>query len=451
MEKLYKDARNLIDKVIQANLPGQAVRNALKNKTFSGNIYLLAIGKAAWTMAHSAWKELGDKIKKGIVITKYNHSFGDIPGLEIIEAGHPISDENSIAATEKAVSMAQNLSEGDELLFLVSGGGSALFEKPLPGLTLLDINKINSQLLACGADIIEINMIRKRLSSVKAGRFAQICAPAKVFTVVLSDVLGDRLDSISSGPASPDLSTVEEVLSIVEKYKLNISKTSDPVCVNEYLNKETPKSLDNTQTVITGSVRTLCNSAALIASEMGYTPHILCTEMNCEAREAGRMISAIAKQIDKAASYNEASGIYSESQRSEASNTENDILSEVASASAFKRPCAIIFGGETVVTVKGDGKGGRNQELVLSAAEGIEGIENLLIFSIGSDGTDGPTDAAGGIIDGGTIKRLKEKGIKLQETLNNNDSYKGLSAADALIITGPTGTNVNDLTVILCG
>lgn len=265
-------------------------------------------------------------------------------------------------------------------------------------------------------------MIRKHLSSVKAGKFAQICAPAKIYAVVLSDVLGDRLDTIASGPASPDSSTVEEVMNIANKYNLNFSNISDPSCVNEYLAKETPKSLDNVETVITGSVRTLCNSAALIASEMGYTPHILCTEMNCEAREAGRMLSAIAKQID---------------------NKDSD--------STFKRPCAIIFGGETVVTLRGKGKGGRNQELVLSAAEGIEGIENLVIFSIGSDGTDGPTDAAGGLADGNTKKRLKEKGLKLQEILNKNDSYNGLAAADALIITGPTGTNVNDLTVILCG
>ena len=414
MEKLYKDAKILIDRVIQANMPQQAVRNALKNHKFTGNIYLAAIGKAAWSMAHSAWEELGDRIKQGIIVTKYDHSFGEIPGMKIIEAGHPLSDENTIAGAKKAVEMAKGLKEGDELLFLISGGGSALFEDPLPGLTLADIVDINKQMLACGADVVELNMIRKRLSSVKAGRFAQICSPAKVFTVVLSDVLGDRLDSIASGPAAPDLFTVDDVKEVVKKYKLNINDT-----VKGYLAKETPKSLDNVESIITGSVRILCTSAAEVAAEMGYTPHLLCSEMNCEAREAGRLIASIARQIN-------------------------------GGTHMFKRPCAIILGGETVVTLKGKGKGGRNQELVLAAAEGIAGIDDLLILSVGSDGTDGPTDAAGGIVDGSTAQKLKEKGIKIRDVMDNNDSYNALAALDLLIKTGPTGTNVNDVAVILC-
>ena len=414
METLYRDAKLIIDQLIKENMPQQAVRNALKEYSFSGNIYLAAIGKAAWTMAHAAWEELGSKIKQGIIITKYDHSPGDIPGMEIIEAGHPISDENTMKGTKKVIEMAQGLGEGDELLFLISGGGSALFELPLPGLSLDDIVDINSQLLASGADIVEINMIRKRLSSVKAGRFAQICSPARVFTVVLSDVLGDRLDSIASGPAAPDMSTVDDVAEVVRKYNLTLSET-----MKEYLKKETPKSLENVKTVITGSVHTLCESAAAISASLGYTPRILCSEMNCEAREAGRLIASIAKQINK--------GDHS-----------------------FKRPCAVILGGETVVNLKGKGKGGRNQELVLSAAEGIAGLEKLLIFSVGSDGTDGPTDAAGGIVDGTTVKRLKEKGFNIQKILENNDAYTGLDAIDSLIKTGPTGTNVNDVTVILC-
>jgi len=400
MEKLYNDAKILIDRVIQANMPQAAVRNALKTHSFSGNIHLVAIGKAAWTMAHSAREELGDRIKRGIVITKYDHSKGEIPGMEIIEAGHPLSDENTIAGTKKAVELAKSLEATDELLFLISGGGSALFEEPMEGLTL--------------ADIVEMNMIRKRLSTVKAGRFAQLCEPAKVFTVVLSDVLGDRLDSIASGPAAPDMSTVAEVAAVVKKYNLTLSDT-----VMGYLGKDTPKSLDNVETVITGSVRTLCTSAAEVAAELGYTPHVLCSEMNCEAREAGRIMSSMAKQID--------GGSY-----------------------MFKRPCAVILGGETVVNLKGKGKGGRNQELVFAAAEGIAGLEKLLIFSVGSDGTDGPTDAAGGIVDGTTAKRLKEKGLNLRDILDNNDAYNGLAAVDGLIITGPTGTNVNDVAVILC-
>ncbi|MCL2231205.1 MAG: glycerate kinase [Treponema sp.] len=435
MEKLYNDAMQIIDKSIKENMPTEAVRNALKNHAFSGNIYLAAIGKAAWTMAYSAYEVLGERIKRGIAITKYGHSLGDIPGIEIIEAGHPLSDENTIAGTKKIIEMAQGLDSKDELLFLISGGGSALFEDPLPGITLAEIVEINSQLLACGSDIIEINMIRKRLSSVKAGRFAEICAPAKVFTVVLSDVLGDRLDSIASGPAAPDMSTTEDVMAVAEKYKLKLSDT-----VKKYLTKETLKSLDNVETVITGSVRTLCESAAKIAAGLGYTPHILCTDMNCEAREAGRLLSSIAKEIDS----------HKETAETKKTHKRRDKEYGIETYD-LKRPCAIILGGETVVNLKGNGKGGRNQELALAAAEGIAEIDNLLIFSIGSDGTDGPTDAAGGIVDGTTAKRLKEKGIKIANVLDNNDSYNALAAVDGLIKTGPTGTNVNDVAVVLAG
>jgi hydroxypyruvate reductase len=426
MEDLYNDAKIIIEKIIQANMPQQAVRKALKNRDFRGNLYLLAIGKAAWTMASAAQEELGKKIKQGLVITKYDHSLGDIPGMEIIEAGHPLPDQNTVIGTKKAVEMAQKLGKDDELLFLISGGGSSLFELPLPGLTLEDIAEVNSQLLSCGAGIIEINMIRKRLSSVKAGRFAQICAPAKLFTIVLSDVLTDRLDSIASGPAAPDLSTTDEVIAAAEKYKLNLNDK-----IKECLKTETPKSIDNVETVITGSVRTLCESAANASADLGYIPRILCTELDCEAREAGRMAASIAKHLSYAA-YNQ--------------NGANN----QSSGNTSKSPCAVILGGETVVTLKGKGKGGRNQELALSAAEGIAGIDNLLIFSISSDGTDGPTDAAGGIVNGSTAQRLKEKGLKLGEILDNNDSYNGLAAVDGLVKTGPTGTNVNDVTVILC-
>ena len=415
MEKLYQDAYTLINRSIAANLPQEAVRNALKKHAFTGNLYLVALGKAAWTMAQAAQEELGDAVKQGMVITKYGHAEKPIPGLEIIEAGHPLSDENTILGTGKAVELALGLGKGDELLLLISGGGSALFEKPLAGIALSDLADLNKQLLASGADIVEINMIRKRLSAVKAGRFAQLCAPAQVFTVVLSDVLGDRLDSIASGPAAADLSTVEEALHVVNKYKLTLNDR-----IRQYLAQETPKSLDNVESVITGSVRTLCQSAADNARALGYTPHILCSDMNCEARDAGKLIAAIARNIG-------------------------------SGPNSLKPPCAVIFGGETVVHLKGKGKGGRNQELALAAAEGIALMDKTLVFSVGSDGTDGPTDAAGGIVDGRTVRRLKEKGLKIQDLLDNNDAYHGLEAINGLIKTGPTGTNVNDLAVILCG
>jgi len=411
--KISNDAQVIIKNIIDDNMPQNAVRDALNQHEFTGNMYLVAIGKAAWTMAQSASEFLGDKLVKGIVITKYEHSQGTLPRIEIFEAGHPISDENTIKATAQCIELVKNLTEKDELLFLVSGGGSALFEKPLDGISLEDIQDITSQLLACGADIVEMNIVRKRFSAVKAGRFAQLAQPAKIFAVVLSDVLGDRLDSIASGPAAPDNSTVEDVMKVVQKYNLKLSQTQ-----LDYIKDETPKTLSNVKTVITGSVKTLCESAAKSAKSLGYTPFILTTALNCEASEAGRMLASIA--VD----------------------TQNE-------RNSFTKPCAIIAGGETVVTIKGKGKGGRNQELALSAAKGIAGFDNILIFSLGSDGTDGPTDAAGGIVTGNTLTTLKNKGMDIDKILSDNDAYHGLKATDGLIITGPTGTNVNDVTVVL--
>ena len=411
---LYADAQEMIKKIIADNLPQKAVEAALKQHEFKGNIYMAAIGKAAWTMAKAASEHLGNKLAKGIIVTKYDHSQGALPNIDIYEAGHPISDENTITATQKCVEMVKHLTKDDELLFLVSGGGSALFEMPLEGLTLNDFQSITSQLLASGADIVETNTVRKRFSAVKAGRFAKIAEPAQVFTIALSDVLGDKLDSIASGPTAPDRTTTDDVQKVIEKYNIELTGTQ-----NKFLEHETPKTVENVQTVITGSVRTLCESAAETARTLGYTPYVLTTTLSCEASEAGRFMAAIAADT-------------------------------VAGLSCFKKPCAIIAGGETVVTVKGNGTGGRNQELALAAATGIAGLEGVLLFSLGSDGTDGPTDAAGGIVDGNSLSNLKSHGLNIDKILSDNDSYHGLNAIDGLIVTGPTGTNINDVTVVLC-
>ena len=295
----------------------------------------------------------------------------------------------------------------------MSGGGSALFELPADGVTLSDIQDITSQLLACGADIVEINTVRKHLSSVKGGRFAELCKPAHVFMVVLSDVLGDRLDSIASGPAAPDLSTSDEAINIIRKYDLNVK----PELLN-VLARETPKSLCNVTAVITGSVTALCQAASEFAMSNGYNPLVLTTTLTCEAREAGSFMASIAREIK-------------------------------TSGRPVNAPCAVIAGGETVVHLSGHGLGGRNQEFALSAALGIAGIDNVVIASVGSDGTDGPTEAAGGIVDGLTQNILRDKGISIPDVLKNNDAYNALKLADALIFTGPTGTNVNDLAVAL--
>ncbi len=405
---LRKDADEIIRFSLKAVLPDEAVRRALKAFTpKGGRVLLVAAGKAAWQMAHAAVETLGH-VDGGVVVTKYDHVKGEIPGVNCYEAGHPIPDENGFAATEKALELVQDLTAEDTVLFLLSGGGSALFEKPLISGT--ELQDITSRLLASGADIVEMNTIRKRLSGVKGGRFAQACAPAQVFSVVLSDILGDPLDMIASGPATPDTSTCEQALAIAEKYRMDLSAQA-----KKLLRQETPKTLDNVTTQITGSVRELCAAAAAACRKLGYEPILLTDRLCCEAREAGGFLGSVVR---------------------------------THAGQGKKR--AFIAGGETVVHLTGKGLGGRNQELALAAAPALAGL-NAAVFSIGSDGTDGPTDAAGGYVDGGSLAALTSKGWNVFETLQNNDAYHALQSVDGLIITGATGTNVNDVAVALVG
>ena len=405
---IHTDAQTVIQRALKACLPDQAVRRALEGKEFgSGRVFLVAIGKAAWQMASCAAGILGDRLEAGVVVTKHDHSQGDIPHCTIIEGGHPVPDEGSFRGTRAAMDLVRDLKAEDTVVFLVSGGGSALFESPL--IPEEELEALTQELLGCGADIVEMNTIRKRISAVKGGRFAQLCAPAKVYSIVLSDILGDPLDMIASGPAYPDQSTCQQALAIAEKYHLHLSDQA-----RELLTHETPKTLDNVETVITGSVRELCAAAGEACRELGYEPVLLTDQLCCQAKEAGSFLASIAK-------------------------THQD----------DGRSLAFLAGGETVVQLTGHGKGGRNQELALSAAEGISGLADTLIFSLGSDGTDGPTDAAGGIVDGTTKARLEEVGLKIHQVLAENDAYHALEKVDALIRTGPTGTNVNDVAVVL--
>ena len=270
-----------------------------------------------------------------------------------------------------------------------------------------ELQNVTGQLLACGADIVEINTIRKRLSAVKGGRFAQLCAPAKVEAVILSDILGDPLDMIASGPACPDTSTAEDARRIAAKYTLRLSDETRAL-----LDVETPKTLDNVTTQINGSVRELCAAAAVTCRTLGYDPVILTDQLCCQAREAGSFLASILK-----------------------------------THASDGKALAYIAGGETVVKLTGHGLGGRNQEIALSAATGIAGIDNVALFSVGSDGTDGPTDAAGGYVDGSTYSELKNQGIEVDAVLQENDAYHALEKTGGLIKTGPTGTNVNDVAV----
>lgn len=407
--ELREQAGFIIDRAIAAVLPDAAVIRALEGASFPGRICLVAAGKAAWQMAKAAYDFLGDRVERGIVITKYGHGKGAIGKLLCREAGHPVPDANSFSAAQEALDLVSGLTERDTVLFLLSGGGSALFEKPrISGEELQDIT---AQLLACGAQITEINTIRKRLSAVKGGRFAQACAPAKVFSIVLSDIIGDPLDMIASGPACPDSSTCAQAREIAEKYALRLSPAA-----RHLLDEGTPKALTNVTTHITGSVRELCAAAAAAARELGYEPCLLTDQLNCQAREAGTFLASIAR-----------------------------------THWGRGRKLAFIAGGETVVKLTGTGKGGRNQELALSAAAGIDGLEGVCVFSVGSDGTDGPTDAAGGYADGRTAEALAGMGIRIFEVLQNNDAYHALEKTGGLIFTGPTGTNVNDVAVLLIG
>ncbi len=287
-KELRSDAEYIIQKSIRTVLPDEAVKRALSDMSCgNGKVILVAAGKAAWQMAYAA-REILDRIDQGIVITKYDHVKGNIEGVECYEAGHPIPDENSFKATKKTLEMVDGLSPDDTVIFLLSGGGSALFE--LPNISGEELQDITGQLLSSGADIVEINTIRKRLSQVKGGRFALACAPARVFSVVLSDIVGDPLDMIASGPAYPDSSTCAEALAIADKYGLRISEEA-----KKLLNEETPKMLDNVETHITGSVRELCNAAVLSCRELGYDTVLLTDELCCVAREAGSFLASIAR------------------------------------------------------------------------------------------------------------------------------------------------------------
>ena len=408
-QTLRSDAETIIRSAIEAVKPDSAVKRALENITFPGRVFLVAAGKAAWQMAAAAVENLTVPLSGGVVVTKYDHVMGEISGVTCYEAGHPVPDENSFRGTQAALDLTRDLTDTDTVLFLLSGGGSALFEKPVvSGETLQDVTR---QLLACGAEITEMNTIRKRLSQVKGGRFAQWCAPARVEAVVLSDVLGDPLDMIASGPAAPDLSTCAQAQAIAEKYALDLTED-----VRACLAQETPKDLTNVRSQIIGSVRELCRAAAEEARRLGYEPVYLTDHLTCEAREAGSFLASILR----------------------------------SQAGAGKK-LAYLAGGETVVHLTGKGLGGRNQELALAAAAGLDGLANACVISAGSDGTDGPTDAAGGYADGDTLAELKAKGLALHQVLADNDAYHALQAVGNLLLTGPTGTNVNDVAVGLIG
>ena len=405
---LKSDAEKIYKRAILENMPNEAVKNALARADFgNGRVVLISVGKAGWEMAKTAHELLGKRIDSGVVITKYKHAKGELGNIEIYEAGHPVVDESGICATKRALELTKDLKENDTVLFLVSGGGSALFESV--SCPLEKMQALTKKLLECGANINEINAIRKHISDVKGGKFATHIYPASVFAVVLSDVVGNDLSTIASGPATADTTTVEYCLDIVNRYGIELDDQLEAL-----IKRETPKEIKNAKHIVSGSVTELCQSAKREAVRLGYRAEIVRDDVTCDA-------TALSEEIKSLVLENEGT----------------------------KEKRAYIFGGEITIKIKGGGKGGRNQELALLCGEHIKGRSNMAVFCVGSDGTDGPTDAAGGISFGDTYEKIAKSSKSAEEYLKNNDSYNALALCDGLIFTGATGTNVNDLYVLL--
>ena len=403
---MKNDALDIISCAVKAADPYDSTRNILNSlkDELMQSLTVFSIGKAAVPMADAAQSVFGERIKNGLLVTKYSHigSFFS-KYFDMVEAAHPISDNNSILAAEKALMIAKNLGEGDASLVLLSGGGSALLEKSVVSAEIQ--RDITKKLLARGAEIDEINAIRRRISLVKGGKLAAAAYPAKVYTVALSDVLSNDKSVIASGITVKESLPKDEFSKIANKYLpeyIEIFKTT--------VSDEEIKINDGGY-FFAGDINSLCSAAEKRAKELGYNVADSFRALTGEASDnAARLIAKALKQSGKN---------------------------------------AYVYGGETIVTLKGGGLGGRNQEMALRAAIELKGKDNIVFASVGSDGTDGPTDAAGGIADGDTYRKMKEKGIDPEAELKNNNSYYALGAADALIVTGPTGTNVNDLTLIL--
>lgn len=404
---LKNDALEIIDFAVKSADPyGATVRLLEKLKdSLGGQITVFSIGKAAIPMAKAAEKVLGEKIRQGLVVTKYKHSGGyTAPLFEIIEAAHPVNDENSVRSAERALEICSTLNEDGCCVVLLSGGGSALFEKSLVEPKLQQ--EITEKLLRRGADIGSVNTIRKSLSLVKGGRLAAAIYPAKVYTIALSDVLSNDRGTIASGITVPDDTSPEKLAECVKKY---IPEYSD---IFSRLNKNAEAlKINDGGYYFAGDINSLCNAAEKKAAELGYKVISCQRNITGEATEAAERILCNVKNTDGKTAY--------------------------------------IYGGETTVTLKGNGVGGRNQEMALKAAIEIRDRKNILFASVGSDGTDGPCDAAGGIADGASYSAMTANGVNPEKELENNNSNYALSKADLLIVTGPTGTNVNDLTVVL--
>jgi len=435
---MRRDAFSIFQDALKAVSPETSVLNYLKTNgtelsvgTYSidlsavRDIYVVGAGKASAAMATAVEKALPGRITDGLINVKYGHT-APLATIRLVEAGHPVPDVSGLRGAKEILSLVSGAGPEDLVICLISGGGSSLMPLPAPGLTLAHKQETTQSLLECGATIHEINSIRKHLSAIKGGQLARATFPAPLVTLILSDVVGDDLDVIASGPTVPDRSTFNDCLEIIRRYSLDRKL---PASVLSHLRKgatglipETPKPGDaffkNTHNIIVGSNRDALNAARLSAAEKGYHTHVISATVEGEAREIARSHMALAKKVI-------------------------DIAKPVAP------PACILSGGETTVTLRGTGKGGRNQEFALAAALEIDNLPNMVVFSAGTDGTDGPTDAAGAVADPETVPRARDMGMEPLSYLNHNDSYHFFQKLGDLVVTGPTNTNVMDLHIIL--
>jgi hydroxypyruvate reductase len=428
--QLRRHALRIFRAALDAADPGEAILRRLRryNLRRFQSVFVVGAGKAGASMAAALERVPGLRIAGGLVNVKYGHT-ARLRRVELCECGHPVPDENGLAGAKRIAEIARQAGSRDLLLGVISGGASALLPLPADGISLADKQAATEALLACGADIHELNTIRKHLSAIKGGQLARLAWPATVITLVLSDVIGDDLDVIGSGPTVPDRSTFAQALAIVRRYGL-VERVPGPV--RERLERgaaggieETPRPGDpafaRVRNVIVGSNRIAVDAAARASRALGYRTLVLSTMVEGETREVARVHAAIAREMR-------------------------------ASGHPVKPPACLISGGETTVTLcAGHGMGGRNQEFVLAAARAVAGMENVVVLSAGTDGGDGPTDAAGAIADGRTVARASEKGLNAAEALARNDSYHFFEPLGDLIRTGPTGTNVMDVHVVMVG
>lgn len=434
------DLAEIMAAALDAVEPGEAVRRALRSETdgifvgerrfalkSSGRVIVVGAGKAGAPMTEAAVAVLGDRVSAGAVVVKEGHlgaTGARIGNVELFEAGHPLPDARGVAAAERLAALAAEASADDLLLVLISGGGSALLTLPAPGLSLADVRQVTTTLLACGATINELNALRKHCLQLAGGRLAQLAQPAQVAALIISDVVGSPLDVIASGPTAPDPTTYKDAWDVISRYRI---EDDLPASIINYLRRglagdvpDTPKSSapfwEQVSNSVVASNVTAAEAAIAAARERGFDAQLLTTFLEGEAREVGRVAASIARELARGGGRN--------------------------------RATLIVAGGETTVTLRGQGRGGRNQELVLGAVEGLAGLEGALVVALATDGGDGPTDAAGAVVTGEALARARALGIEPNAFLRDSNSYNFFDRLDALLRPGPTLTNVNDLLFI---